>query len=131
MPGHLLRNFQLAAILEVRRDTGRSEAVATDPRRDVGSDGAALDHRLDIPLRQRIAAGQLALAHRGKEGSAWLGGQIRRHEPFIEELFEVVVAGELVHPAAFFVEPHPATAFLDVRDREGRSVRTCRLNREA
>jgi hypothetical protein len=35
-------------------------------------------------------------------------------QPFIQKLFQVVVAGELGHLAALFVEPHPAAALLDV-----------------
>ena len=81
---------------------------------DAGGDGAALDHHVDVGLGQRLAAGELAVPHGGEEGSGRLAGQAGSGQPFIQELLEVVVAGELVDLAAFFVQPHPAAALLDV-----------------
>ena len=54
------------------------------------------------------------MPERREEGSGRLGRQAGGVQPLIQKLFEVVVAGELVDLAAFFVEPHPAAALLDV-----------------
>jgi hypothetical protein len=48
--GHLLRHFQLAAVLQICRDAGGAEAVATDFRFDAGGDSAALNHHVDVGL---------------------------------------------------------------------------------
>ena len=58
---------------------------------------------------------QLAVPKRGEEGSSgFASASPEADEPFIEKLFKVVVAGELVDLAAFFVEPNPSAALLDV-----------------
>ena len=65
-------------------------------------------------LREREPCCQLAMPKRGEEGSSGFRGQLGPIEPLIQKLFEIVVAGKLVDLAAFFMEPDPAAAFLNV-----------------
>jgi hypothetical protein len=50
MVGHLLRDLQTAAVLQIRRDAGRAEAVAAHVRPDVGGLGAFLNRALGVLL---------------------------------------------------------------------------------
>jgi len=69
VPGHLLRDFELAAILQVRRDARCPEAVAGDLRPDPGSNGAALDHGIDVLLGKGKPAHELAVPQSREEGT--------------------------------------------------------------
>ena len=51
MRGHLLRHFQLAAILQVRGNSGCAERVAPDQSPYSRASGAAPDHEVDLRLR--------------------------------------------------------------------------------
>jgi hypothetical protein len=50
--GHLLGDFELAAVLQVRRNSSGAEAVGADLRRDAGGEGSALNHHVDVGFGQ-------------------------------------------------------------------------------
>ena len=50
--GHLPRDLELSAVLQVRRDAGRSKTVSADLRPDAGGRRAALNHHVDVGLGQ-------------------------------------------------------------------------------
>ena len=75
MAGHLLGDFELAAVLEVGSDAGGAEGVVADFRRNAGSDGAPSDHLVNLGLRNRLADGELAMPHGGEEGSGGLASE--------------------------------------------------------
>lgn len=51
MAGHLLGDFELAAILQVRGDPGSPEAVSANLRFNPGFQSPTLNHGVDIGLR--------------------------------------------------------------------------------
>jgi hypothetical protein len=59
MVGDLLRNFQLAAVLQIRRDAGRAEGMIADARFDAGRFRAAADDAVRVLLEEGIG-GKLA-----------------------------------------------------------------------
>jgi len=66
--GHLLRDFELAAVAQIFRDAGRAERVATDLRLDAGVGRAPTDHAVHVGLAHRPARECTRLAFgRGKE----------------------------------------------------------------
>jgi hypothetical protein len=111
--GHLLRDFQPAAILQIIRDAGCPETVAADVGGNAGRPRPAPDHFVDIRLVQTLAL-QFFFAPGAKERSAAIGADAGRLQILLQIFFEVVVTGDLVHLAAFFVQPQPAAPFLDV-----------------
>jgi hypothetical protein len=54
MGSHLLGNLQLAAVLEVSRDAGRSKGVAADLGLDPGDERPPANHPPNIRLEQGI-----------------------------------------------------------------------------
>src|SRR5580704_3937494 len=56
---NLLRDFQLAAVLQIGRDAGRAEGVIADPRFDAGRFRAPADDAVGVLLEEGIG-GQLA-----------------------------------------------------------------------
>jgi hypothetical protein len=83
MPGHLLGDFELAAVLQVRGDPGGAEAVGADFGPDAGGERPSLDHHVDVGLGQASAAGQPSVPQRREERSRGLAGQTRRAQPFV------------------------------------------------
>jgi hypothetical protein len=73
--GHLLRDFELTAILQVRRDPGSAEAVATDLRPNSRRKRPALNHHVHVRFGQRSPAAELAMPHGREQGSGRLAGQ--------------------------------------------------------
>jgi hypothetical protein len=63
-----MKPLELAAVLQVRGDTGSAEAVARNLGRDSGSGCAALDDHVGIGLGERQSAGQLAVLHGREQG---------------------------------------------------------------
>jgi len=64
--GHLLGDFELAAVLQVGGYAGCTEAVATDFGGDAGSQSPPLNHHVHVGLRQGSPAGELAVPERGE-----------------------------------------------------------------
>src|ERR1022692_117879 len=113
--GHLLRHFQLAAVFEVRGNSGCAERVAPDQGFYSRTTGAAPDHEVDLRLRDASFGEQLRLALRGTEqGSAFLAGDARGLDVRRHILFEVVVRRHLVALAALLMQPHPPAATLKI-----------------
>jgi len=50
----LLRNFQLTAVLQIRRDTGRAEGVITNPRFDAGRFCPSADNAVGVLLERGL-----------------------------------------------------------------------------
>src|SRR5437763_15625393 len=48
VPGHLLHEFQLAAVLQVGGNTNRTKTVVADSCRDARGVGPALDHHVHV-----------------------------------------------------------------------------------
>jgi len=59
---HLLGFFERAAVLQIRRDAGRAEAMIAELGGDVGGSSAPADHRVGVRLGQGCAGEQPALA---------------------------------------------------------------------
>ena len=75
MRADLLRNFQLAAVFEVRGNSRCTERVAPDQGFYPRTTRAAPDHEVDLRLGDAPFRELLRLARRGKEqGSAFLAG---------------------------------------------------------
>ncbi len=50
MAGHLLRHFELAAVLQVCGNAGRAEAVAVELDLNAGGNGPPLNHHVHVRL---------------------------------------------------------------------------------
>ena len=59
MVSDLLRHFQLAAVLQIRRNAGRAESMITNPRFDAGRFRAPADDAVGVLLEEGIG-GKLA-----------------------------------------------------------------------
>lgn len=69
--GNLLGLLDGAAVLQVRRDAGRAEGVATRRGRDPGVEGAPLDHAQDIgPAHAPLGAAAALALQRSEQGRA-------------------------------------------------------------
>lgn len=73
MPGHLLSDLELAAILQISCDASGAKAVATDLGLNAGRDGAALNGHVHIGLGQVQTRGQLAVPEGREEGRGAVG----------------------------------------------------------
>jgi hypothetical protein len=60
--GHLLRDFELAAVAQILRDPGRAEGVATRLGGDAGVGRAPTDHAVDVRLAHGAASEDAGLA---------------------------------------------------------------------
>jgi hypothetical protein len=67
MVGDLLRYFQLAAVLQIRRDGGRAEGMIANPRFDAGRFRAPADDAVGVLLEERIGCKLASLAAGGAE----------------------------------------------------------------
>ncbi len=75
MTGHVLGNFQLAAILEVGGDPGSAEAVGTDLGSEPRGFGAFLNHQVHVGLGQGSAPGQPSIAQGREERGLGFTGE--------------------------------------------------------
>ncbi len=114
MPGHALRDLQLASVLQVGGNSGGPEAVGADPGSQPRRLGPLLNHHVHIGLGQGSAAGQPAMAQGREERSLRLRAKPGDGDPLFEIMVEIVVTGKLGHLAALLVEPYPAAALLHV-----------------
>ena len=67
MIGDLLRHFQLAAVLQIRRDTGRAESMIANPRFDACGFRAPADDAMGVLLEEGIDCKLAGLAAGGTE----------------------------------------------------------------
>ena len=67
MVGDLLRHFQLAAVLEIRRDPGGTESMIADPRFDAGCFRSPADDAVGVLLEEGIGFKLAGLAAGGAE----------------------------------------------------------------
>ena len=109
--GHLLGDFEFAAVAEVFGDAGGTEAVAADLGFDAGVVGTSADHAVDVGLGhgrlERRPEGPRAVGKSQALGSGKGGGVI------LEVGLELVVAGHLVALATLFSEAEPSPAPLN------------------
>jgi hypothetical protein len=62
MVSDLLRNFQLAAVLQIRRDAGRAESMIANPRFNPGRFRAPADDAVGVLLEEGPGGQQAGLA---------------------------------------------------------------------
>ena len=67
MVSDLLRDFQLAAVLQIRRYAGRAERMIANPRFDAGRFRAPADDAVGVLLEEGIACKVASLAAGGTE----------------------------------------------------------------
>jgi hypothetical protein len=114
MCGHLLGDFQLAAVLEIGRDAGSAEGVTADLCFYPGLGSSPANHSPHIGL-QHGTVGQLAAAPpAGAEERPFpILGDAGRRDILLQVEVEIVVGWHLVLLAAFLVEPHPSAPSLN------------------
>ena len=66
MVGHLLRHFQPAAVLQIRRDASGSKGVIADFRFDAGGHSPAPDHPVGVLLVKRVLRERLSRSIGGR-----------------------------------------------------------------
>jgi len=105
MVGDLLRNFQLAAVLQIGRDAGRAESMIANPRLDADRFGAPADDAVDVLLKKRIRCKLASLAPGAAEEIAVnVIGDTGRFDILVQTLIETMMAGNVVLLAAFGAE---------------------------
>ncbi len=67
MVGDLLRDFEFAAVLQIRCNTGRTEGMIADPRFDAGRFRAPADDAVGVLLEEGIGCKLPSLAAGGAE----------------------------------------------------------------
>jgi len=112
--GHLLGDFELAAVLEIGGNAGGAEGVAADLRLDPGRQRPPSNHPPHIGL-QHGPVGQLAAAPlaRAEERPLAVLADAGGGDVLLQIAIQIVMGGHLVFLAAFFVKPHPAAPPLD------------------
>jgi hypothetical protein len=88
----LLRHFQLAAVLQIRRNAGRAESMIANPRFNAGRFRPPTDDAVGVLLEKGI--GEIAVNVIGDAG---------RFDLILQTLIEAMMAGNVVLLAAFFV----------------------------
>src|SRR5260370_32101918 len=67
MVGDLLRDFEFAAVLQIRRDAGRPESMIADARFDTGRFCAPADDAVGVLLKEGFGCKLASLAAGGAE----------------------------------------------------------------
>ena len=117
MVGHLLGDFELAAVAQVFGDAGGPEAVATDFGLDAGvawRGAGSSDTHQDCPMGRAVRCPDETFRG-GEEPGLGVGGAGRAEGRgvVVKVGFELVVAGHLMMFAALLVQPHPGPAPLN------------------
>src|ERR1022692_3852670 len=113
--GHLLRHFELAAVLQVSGNSGCAERMAPDQSLDAGSRSPAPDHEVHLRLGDPPGCELLRLTSGcAEEGSAFLASDAGSIEVGRHVLFEVVMCWHLVTFSPFFMQPNPPAPTLEV-----------------
>src|ERR1039458_9260072 len=115
MRGHLLRDFELPAIFQIRGNSRRTERVVADLRRDAGARSAAPDHEIRLRLAH-APAGELPspALRRLEEGSLLAGTDPGGFDVGREVFLQVVVRRHLVALAALLMQAHPPAPALRI-----------------
>jgi hypothetical protein len=79
MVGDLLRHFQLAAVLQIRGDAGRTESMIADARFDAGRSRAPADDAVGVLLEEGIGCKLARLPTGGARDLAAPVGFLRRN----------------------------------------------------
>ena len=104
MVGDLLRHFQFAAVLQIRRDPGRSKGMIANPRFDAGRFRPPADDAVGVLLEEGIGCELACLAAGGAEEIAVdVVGDAGRFDIIVQTLIETMMTGNVVLLAAFFV----------------------------
>jgi hypothetical protein len=114
MVGHGGGLLQRTAVLQIRRDAGRAEAVIADRCGDAGRCGAAADHGVGVGLAH-CCTGQRPSRHprqRREQRSLGVVAQNRAVEIRRKILLKIMVAGHGVRLAAFLPQPDLEAAVL-------------------
>jgi len=110
----LLRHFQLAAVLQIGRDTGRAEGMIANPRFDARRFGAPADDAVSVLLEEGIGCELAGLsASAAEEITVNVAANASRFDIVVQILIKTMVTGDVVLLAAFFVQTHPPAAPLD------------------
>ena len=87
MIGDLLRDFELAAVLQIRGDACGAKSVVADFRFDVGGGRAALDDAVGVLLPERFAAENVGVSSRRlEERLIWIAGDAGGGDICVEQL---------------------------------------------
>src|SRR5260221_4073686 len=114
MVGDLLRHFQIAAVLQIRRDAGRAEGMIANPRFDAGRFRAPADDTMGVLLEEGIGCKLPGLAAGGAEEIAVnIVGDAGSFDIIVQTLIETMMTGNVVLLTAFFVLTHPTAPPLD------------------
>jgi hypothetical protein len=106
MVGDLLCHFQLAAVLQIRRDAGRAKGMIANPRFDAGRFRAPADDAVGVLLEEGIGCKLTGLALGSAEEIAVdVIGDAGRFDIIVQTLIETMMAGNVVLLAAFGAEP--------------------------
>jgi hypothetical protein len=93
----LLRHFQFAAVLQIRRDAGRAEGMIAKPRLDAGRFRATADDAMGVLLGQGIGNELAGFAAGGAEEIAIdVIGDARRLDTVVQTLIETMMTGNVV-----------------------------------
>src|ERR1700736_6132241 len=104
MVSDLLRHFQLAAVLQIRRNASRAESMITNPRFDAGRFRPPADDAVGVLLEEGIGGKLTGLAARtAKEIAVDVVGDAGRFDILVQTLIETVMTGDVVLFTAFFV----------------------------
>src|SRR5258706_3421480 len=104
MVSDLLRHFQLAAVLKIRRDAGRVEGMIANPRFDAGRFRAPADDAMGVLLEEGIGCKLAGLAAGGAEEiTVDVIGDAGRFDVIVQTLIETMMTGNVVLFAALFV----------------------------
>jgi hypothetical protein len=100
----LLRHFQLAAVLQIRRNAGRPKGMIANPRLDAGGFRPPADDAVSVLLEEGIG-GKLAglAAGAAEEIAVDVIGDAGRLDIIVQTLVETMMTGNVVLLAAFFV----------------------------
>ena len=100
----LLRDFQLTAVLQIRRDAGRAEGMIADARLDAGRLRAPADDAMGVLLGEGIGCQLSALsAGAAEEIAVDVVNDTGRFDVVVQTLIETMMTGNVVLLAAFFV----------------------------
>jgi hypothetical protein len=100
----LLRDFKLAAVLQIRRDAGRAESVIADPRFDAGRFRAPADDAVSVLLEKGIGCKLSGLAAGSTEQIAVdVIANAGCFDIIVQALIETVMARDVMLFSAFFV----------------------------
>src|SRR6202011_3956663 len=104
MVGDLLRDFEFAAVLQIRRNAGRTESMIANPRFDAGCFRAPADDAMGVLLEEGVGCKLAGLAAGGAEEIAVdVIADAGRFYIIVQTLIETMMTGNVVLLTAFFV----------------------------